>query len=280
MVRVITLTTDFGFSDGYIASMKGVILGINPLVNIVDITHSIEPQSFRQASFILQSVWHSFPESTIHIVVVDPGVGSHRRAVIVQTPQAYLIAPDNGVLSYPLHEITPGKTTHSYHAALDIWKRKIPDGCQAVAVTKQEYWRHPVSNTFHGRDIFAPVAAHLSLEIPLQEFGEELNTLNAFHIPVPIRDTIGSMVGCIIHIDRFGNLITNFMKTDIHTGGSAIEIGNQRITNMSQYYAESSGLMAVIGSHDLLEISIKDGSAASILGARVGDQVKLISQLR
>ena len=276
MSRVITLTTDFGTSDSYVASMKGAIFSVNPQAKIVDISHSIEPQSIRQASFILHTAWHYFPEGTIHIVVVDPGVGGHRRAVILKTPSALFVTPDNGTLSYILHELSDLSASHSYPVSDQVARRVMPEGCEAVSITNKEYWRHPVSSTFHGRDIFAPVAAHLSLDIPFREFGEPVDSLNAFAIPIPFKDATGHSIGQIIHIDRFGNLITNLRSRDIPSGGAGVEIRNQRIDNTSSYYAQGKGLMALIGSNDYLELSFGEGSAAVLLGARVGDSVKIL----
>ncbi len=278
MSRVITLTTDFGTGDGYVASMKGVILGINPQATVVDISHSVEPQFVRQASFIIHTSWRYFPEGSIHIVVVDPGVGSHRRAIILKTPSAYFVAPDNGTLSYVLHDIAEMQDPHNRARADQATSRAVPDGCEAVSLTKKEYWRHPVSATFHGRDVFAPVAAHLSLDIPITEFGEKVDSLTVFPIPAPFKDATGQMVGHIIHIDRFGNLVTNLRSRDIPPGGAAVEVRNQRIDNTNRYYSQGSGLMALIGSNDYLELSVRDGSAASILGAHVGDTIKLLNQ--
>jgi S-adenosyl-L-methionine hydrolase (adenosine-forming) len=277
MSRVITLTTDFGTSDGYVASMKGVILGINPQARIVDITHAIEPQSILQAAFILHTTWRSFPEGSVHLIIIDPGVGSHRKAIILKTPSAIFVTPDNGTLSYILHELTTARAAHVNSTSSQVARRLLPEGCEAVSITKQEYWRHPVSSTFHGRDIFAPVVAHLSLDLPIREFGDEIEGLNAFAVPVPFKDITGQTIGQIIHIDRFGNLITNLKSHDIPVGGAAIEVRNQRIDNTSSYYAQGKGLIAVIGSSDYLELSIKDGSAAAFLGARVGDMVKLLN---
>jgi hypothetical protein len=277
MSRVITLTTDFGTSDGYVAVMKGVMLGINPRASIVDISHAIEPQSVRQASFILHTSWRYFPDSSIHVAVIDPGVGSHRRAVILKTPSACFVAPDNGTLSYILYELANLHGSHGFPGSQQVTLHNIPEGCEAISITRQEYWRHPVSATFHGRDIFAPVAAHLSLDIPISEFGEKIDGLYAFPIPVPFRDAVGNMVGHIIHIDRFGNLITNLRSRDIPAGGAAVEISNQRIDSTSRYYNQGSGLMAVIGSNDYLELSVRDGSAAAILGARIGDTLKIFN---
>lgn len=275
MSRVITLTTDFGTSDGYVAVMKGAMLGVNPQASIVDISHAIEPQSVRQASFILHTSWRYFPDGTVHVAVIDPGVGSHRRAVILKTPSACFVAPDNGTLSYILYEQAKLHVPHVEHSTQLVTQHNIPPGCQAVSITRQEFWRHPVSATFHGRDIFAPVAAHLSLDVPIGEFGEKIDSLHTFPVPVPFKDPAGHMVGHIIHIDRFGNLITNLRSRDIPAGGAAVEISNQRIDNTSRYYAQGSGLMAVIGSNDYLELSVRDGSAAVVLGAQVGDTVKI-----
>jgi S-adenosylmethionine hydrolase len=277
MSRVITLTTDFGTGDGYVASMKGVILGINPQATVVDISHSVEPQSIRQASFLLHTSWRYFPEGSIHVVVVDPGVGSHRKAVILKTTSACFITPDNGALSYVLHEIAETQAQLSLARISQATSRSLPAECEAVSITRKEYWRHPVSATFHGRDIFAPVAAHLSLDLPITEFGESISSLTVFPIPTPFQDATGQMVGHIIHIDRFGNLITNLRSRHIPHGGAAIEVRNQRIDNTSRYYSQGSGLMALIGGNDYLELSYRDGSAASILGAQVGDTIKLFN---
>jgi len=278
MSRVITLTTDFGTGDSYVASMKGVILGINPQATVVDITHSVEPQSIRQAAFLIHPSWHYFPEGSIHVVEVDPGGGSHRRAVILKTPTACFIAPDNGALSYILHELTDLQQPSNRSITGRSTSRTLPGECQAVSISRKEYWRHPVSPTFHGRDVFAPVAAHLSMDLPITEFGESIDSLTVFPIPTPFLDASGQLVGHIIHIDRFGNLITNVRSRDIPPGGAAVEVKNQRIDNTSRYYSQGSGLMALIGGNDYLELSFRDGSAAVILGAQVGDTIKLIRQ--
>jgi hypothetical protein len=211
------------------------------------------------------------------VAVIDPGVGSHRRAVILKTPSACFVAPDNGTLSYILYEQSKLHSPHGSPVPQPVTLHDIPANCQAVSITRQEFWRHPVSPTFHGRDIFAPVAAHLSLDIPISEFGEKIDSLHAFPIPVPFKDPTGHMVGHIIHIDRFGNLITNLRSRDIPAGGAAVEISNQRIDSTSRYYTQGSGLMAVIGSNDYLELSIRDGSAAAVLGARIGDPLKIFN---
>lgn len=275
MAPVITLTTDFGTGDAYVASMKGVILTINTKAVIVDICHSIEPQNIHQAAFIISTAHHYFPQGTIHMVIVDPGVGSQRKAIILKTPSAYFLAPDNGVLSFILDELetTPTEPTSSDSSNLE--QRKIGASIEAIAITNSKFCRQLISPTFHGRDIFASVAAHLSLGIPLSEFGENLAYLYAFQIPRAYRDTKENLVGHILHIDNFGNLISNIRNSDLPSGEAIIEIANKHIHGMSQFYSQRDGLMAIIGSSGYLEISLKNGSASAYLGSKVGDEVKL-----
>ena len=251
MGSVITLTTDFGTQDPYVGAMKGIILGINPEATIVDITHSIEPQNILQSAFILSTAHHYFPEGAIHIVVVDPGVGGRRRAVLLKTPLAYFVAPDNGVLSYVMAD----------------------SPFEAISLTEPRFWRHPVSATFHGRDIFAPVAAHLSLGVPHREFGESITSLITLSLPKPQTSPDGALVGHIVHIDRFGNLITDIIGELIGNDVS-IEVLGHKIEGLSSCYAEGGELLALIGSSGFLEIAAKDGSAAKLLGAKVGDEVR------
>lgn len=212
MNPVITLTTDFGMTDAYVGIMKGVILGINPEASIVDICHTIQPQNVTQAAFVLSTAFPYFPQGTIHLVVVDPGVGTKRRAVILITHQALFVAPDNGVLSYVIKEAEPR--------------------FEAITISNPRFWRSPVSFTFHGRDILAPVAAHLSLGVPPREFGDVIHSLSVFPRPQPYQGAEGELVGHIIHIDRFGNLITNkngnaarMLKANI---GDEVKIKNRK----------------------------------------------------
>ena len=275
MSPVITLTTDFGAGDAYVASVRGVILDINPKVPIVDICHSIEPQNVLQAAFILSTAHHYFPKGTIHIAIVDPGVGSQRQAIILKTPSAFFIAPDNGILSYILDELctTPARQHPSTPTVLE--QKELGENLEAIAITNQDYWRRPVSTTFHGRDIFAPIAAHLSLGIPSQKLGESINHLHAFPIPKPYHDTKEKLVGQILHIDNFGNLITNIRNSELPDDNVIIEISNQCIHGLSQFYSQGDGLAAITGSNGYLEISLRNGSAATFLDSRVGDKIRL-----
>jgi len=267
---IITLTTDFGLADGYVAAMKGVVLGINPEAKLVDICHSVKPQNVSQAAFVLSTVYEFFPQHTIHLVVVDPGVGTERRAIILRTPKADFVAPDNGVLSYV---IQPSSAKHA-----DVSQQsELGPGLEAVAITKSQYWRSPVSATFHGRDIFAPVAAHLSLGLPLADFGESITSLMVLPLPHPHQAPDGTLVGHIRHIDNFGNLITNIKDSDLPQKAQAITIGvsNQIIYGLSRTYGTGKELLALIGSSGYLEISLKEGDASNFLKAEVGAEVEI-----
>lgn len=274
MSPVITLTTDFGNMDAYVAAMKGVILSINPSVTIVDICHSIEPQNIAQAALMLNSASSYFPPGSIHIAVVDPGVGSKRRAVILETPRGLFLAPDNGILSY----VIEGFLSEGISAQNKPCQKELPSGLRAIVLTNPRYWRSPVSSTFHGRNIFAPVAAHLSLDMPPTEFGEETNSLLTFPIPHPMFTSEGGLVGHIIYIDHFGNLITDIKDQDLPKEDISIDVSSHRIHGLSSSYARGEGLLALIGSSSNLEIAMKNGNAARLLRAHMGDEVKIIKK--
>ena len=261
--RIITLTTDFGTSDAYVGVMKGVILGINPNVQIVDITHAIPPQDIHEAAFLIHSAYRYFPKGAIHIIVVDPGVGSDRRAIVCQTDRAFFVCPDNGILTYLLQE---------------VWNQAAPPE-SVVAIQNRDYFLSEVSQTFHGRDIFAPVAAHLSLGVPLADIGPCVQ--NPVQLPIStLQISNNKLIGQIVKIDRFGNLITNisaealdvFLKNVI---SYEIKTGNISLTRLNRAYAESEvgTPLAIIGSFGLLEIAVNGGSAEKILGLKPGDGI-------
>jgi len=274
MSAIITLTTDFGLADAYVAAMKGAVLGINPRAQLVDICHTVPPQDIARAAFVLGASCPYFPPATIHLVVVDPGVGTGRKAVVIRTPEADFVAPDNGVLSQVLQPYLAGR------AGAKRRDLKAAPGLEAVAITEPRFWRSPVSATFHGRDIFAPVAAHLSLGVPPSEFGEPIESLTVLPLPVPSRSPDGTLMGSVRHIDNFGNLITNIRRRDLPSNlkNLIIQVGDKAIHGLSRTYGESSGLLALIGSSDYLEISLKNGSAADFINARVDDDVKIIEK--
>ena len=254
-MAMITLTTDFGTDDPYVAIMKGVVAGIDPGATVVDLCHNIAPQNIAQAAYLISTSVPYFPKGTIHVVVVDPGVGTQRGALLVITPEAYFIAPDNGVLTYVVEEAFP-----------DV---------EAFELTNSHFWLTPVSSTFHGRDIFAPVAAHLSRGVEPQELGEPLPSIATIPIPRPQPGEQGVIVGRVIHIDHFGNLITDIMSRDLPAGRLFIEVSGHIIDDLSTSYDEVEELLAIIGSSDRLEVSLRNGSAARYLKARLGTEVKV-----
>ena len=265
--RIITLTTDFGTSDAYVGIMKGVILGINPNTQMVDLTHAIPPQDIYEAAFSIYAAYRYFPKGTIHIIVVDPGVGSDRQAIVSHIDNAFFVCPDNGVLSYLL----PGVENQGRHAI------------DSVAIQNSAYCLPEVSNTFHGRDIFAPVAAHLSLGVPLDDIGPAVPTL--VQLPIQVPEFSGNtLTGQIVKIDRFGNAITNIPETAIARLESAltaempiyeISVGSVRLNRLNRAYAESGvgEPLAIIGSSGLLEIAINSGNAKEGLAIKRGDPV-------
>ena len=256
MPPLITLMTDFGQKDGYVAAMKGVILSIAPEVQLVDITHSIAPQDVLEAAFVLASAAPYFPQDAIHLIVVDPGVGSARRALAVKTSQGIYVAPDNGVLAPSLKSEPP--------AAI-------------ISLTNERFWRTlDPSRTFHGRDIFAPVAAHLAGGTPIERMGDEVQTIEGLELPKVIEDANGTMRGKIVHVDHFGNLISNIAESALERN-MRVQIRGEEIGQVQQTYAHVAPgePVALVGSHGYLEIAIRNGNAAERLGARRGSQVTL-----
>ena len=276
MSPIITLTTDFGYDDAYVAAVKGAILNINPEANIIDVSHSIKPQDILQAAFILSAAYRYFPKQTVHLAIVDPGVGSDRRGVILKTLSAIFVAPDNGILSYIIDDLFAIEGRALTQQGHDLKEIVFKKGVEAAAITDPRFWRHPVSPTFHGRDIFAPVAAGLSLGISPYEFGEKINSLRFLPVPKPVLDPDGNLVGQVLHVDRFGNLITNIRSNDLPGKNVVTEVAGYRIQGISDYYAQKEGVMAVAGSSGYLEISLRDGSACDFLATAVGEVIKII----
>ena len=252
---IITLLTDFGTRDYFVGAMKGVILSINKDASIVDITHEIEAQNIRAAAFTLKNYYQNFPRQTIHVCVVDPGVGSKRRAVLVETKDYYFVAPDNGLLSFVL----AGQ-----------------ENFRAFELSNEDFFNHPVSRTFHGRDIFAPVAAHLSNKIPPAEFGAEISDLAIFEISRPRVAGENKIEGEIIHIDHFGNLITNFETANL-PAKFYLEVNKKRIAEHHRFFnqSENSRVFSVAGSAGLLEIAAFQDSAEKLLDVKIGTKVCL-----
>ena len=253
--------------------MKGVILGINPSAVLIDLTHQIQPQSISQAAFVLGASHRFFPSGAIHVVVVDPGVGTQRRALLLVTPTARFLAPDNGVLSHVIAD-------YLEHPPQEPGLATLPPEVSAYQLTNQQYWLQPVSNTFHGRDIFAPVAAHLSLGVLPEALGQPVAEMVWLPRPFPERqgDTI---LGRVVYADHFGNLVTNISVQDLPPPTSVrVEIKGRRISRLSRSFHDpqvpaKGGLVALLGSHGYLEIAVPDGSAALTLDASVGEAVSV-----
>ena len=257
---VITLTTDFGVGDPYVGMMKAVILSIAPDVRIVDLTHGIRSHDVMEAALVIGSSHAYFPKGAIHVVVVDPGVGSSRRPLLVVTEQAYFVAPDNGVLS----EIYAGSTRMAY-----------------LELTTAQYFHHPVSQTFHGRDVFAPVAAWLSRGVEPERFGSLVDDRVTLRLPEARKSGRDGLTGTVLRVDKFGNLITNIRaekyRERLRAGKFMLSIGGHQVHRLCRSYREARGPepFVIWGSLGLLEISCNQASAAGRLQAGVHDEFEL-----
>lgn len=263
MSSIITLTTDFGAKDAFVASVKGVILKVNPQVQLVDISNDINPQDIWEAALTLKTAYSHFPKGTIHLAVVDPGVGSGRKPIIVVTESYYFVGPDNGIFSLIYQEAERIRVHH---------------------ITSAHYFLPNPGPTFHGRDIFAPVAGWLAKGIPSGNFGDEISDYMKLNIPVP-KTTPNSIEGHIVHIDRFGNIITNItylhikalFSEDAELGDATINCAGREIKGLRKYYAEAAPgePAAIINSSGALEIFMFKQNARTALSIKRGDAVRL-----
>lgn len=274
MASIVTLTTDFGLSDGYVGVMKGVLLAVSPRVQIIDITHDIEPGNVQQAAFVLGASYKFFPRDTVHIVVVDPGVGTDRNALCIKALGQYFVGPDNGVFSYIIADATNESESQPDEKGEGPKPRVIFDGIDAVRLTNEKFWLREVSSTFHGRDVFAPVAARLP-EALLAEMGEPVDAILAYPRPMARIDEQGRMLGQVLHVDRFGNLISNVRTEQIQGRPVTGTVEGHAFSGPVRTYGDGADLFALIGSAGYVEIAVKNGSAASRTGARVGSRVVL-----
>ncbi len=263
---IITLTTDFGLSDTYVAQMKGVILGINPNARIVDVTHQVRPQQITQAAFLAQTAWPAFTAQAIHIAVVDPGVGTERRALVVESERGRFLGPDNGVLSAALPDDERPATCATI---------TLPRGVHVFEISNERYMRHPVSATFHGRDIFSPAAAYLSIGVKAGELGPPVAELTALP-PFRARpDDDGILIGQVVHIDWYGNIVTDIRAVDTPEASFSIDIGGQTVPGPYRTFADLDGLGALVGGSQFLGIAAPSGSAADVLKVDIGAPVRL-----
>ena len=242
-MRAITLLTDFGTADYFVGAMKGVILSINPQAVIVDITHEIPAQDVAAGAFTLLAAYDTYPEETIHVAVVDPGVGSSRRPIVVSAGNHLFVGPDNGLFT---HILERGPAFAAFH------------------ITDEKHFRHPVSNTFHGRDIFAPVAAALSTGVNPSSFGPQISD------PILL---FKSAEPHVVYIDHFGNLITNITRDDLQEGAK-LTVNGHEISVFRRFFGENIGEpdepFAIWGSAGFLEIAVNGGSAAELLQVKRG----------
>jgi len=258
---ILTLTTDFGTQDGYVAAMKGVMLGINPDLKLVDVSHHVAPHDIMEGAFILKNVAEAFPNGTVHLAVVDPGVGSERKAIAMKYRNQLFVGPDNGLFSLLL----------AGQAAEHV-----------VELDQPRFWRQEaVSSTFHGRDIFAPIAAQLASGLSLSSAGTTIEEIKSLLWALPISDDQG-IQGWVVHIDRFGNCITNIDRDqfEAHRKGRAFKCyaGTSIITSNSETYSdvEPGEATVLFNSQNLLEIAIHQGSASSMLSIPKGAPVNIL----
>jgi len=258
--RFITLTTDFGASDHYVGAMKGVVYGINPAAQVVDISHAISSYDLLDGALAIAQAYSYFPADTIHVVVVDPGVGSARRPILARTEKYFFVAPDNGVLSLALER---EQRVHVHE------------------ISSEHYFQQPVSQTFHGRDIFAVVAGWLSKGVEFANFGNEISDYVRFRMPKPTRMESGQIQGVVLKVDKFGNVVTNITPQDVPQLFAAeppqfkILVSKHEITSLKAAYAEGAPgeVFGILGSMGFLELSTNRGSAARALEATKGAEV-------
>jgi S-adenosyl-L-methionine hydrolase (adenosine-forming) len=255
----LTLTTDFGLSDHYVGVMKGVIASICPQARVTDISHLVSPFETTEGAYLIAQSYKYFPKKTVHVVVVDPGVGTARRPILMEAAGQYFIAPDNGVLSM-------------------IYSR---EKAKIRLISNEKYFLHPVSRTFHGRDIFSPVAAHVAAGVPASRMGKLIDDYLRPPFQKPSRAGKRTWSGRILKIDRFGNIITNFHIEDfpdLEKRNFAMVIGPQETSILAHNYAECSPgeLFVIVGSGGYLEVSVSQGSAAKKIGCESGALAELL----
>lgn len=256
---IVTLLTDFGTRDHYVASMKGVILKINPRCRVVDITHQIHPQDIREGAFVLANAFAYFPAGTVHLAVVDPEVGGSRAPILVVTEHFFFVGPDNGLFSL----------------ALQRARMK-----EAYVLTERRFFLPEISHTFHGRDIFAPVAAHLTLGVTPKAFGNRVDEIKSLNFPAPLFKKKG-LTGEVIHIDAFGNLITNVDRQTfshyVKNHPFTVKAGKRTFRSLKRGYweGEKNEPLILFGSSGFLEIAVREGSAEKSLKMKRGDKVSV-----
>jgi S-adenosylmethionine hydrolase len=272
---IVTLLSDFGSADAFVGVMKGVILSINAEVQLVDLTHTVPPHQILPAALVLRSAAPFFPTGTTHVAVVDPGVGSARQPIVIEAARGYLVGPDNGVLSL---------------AAAALGRRQVR------VIENAQFFRHPVSHTFHGRDIFAPVAAHLAGGGAVETLGPPVESIVELTLPAP-RHTASGLLGEVIHVDHFGNLLTNIDEGALAQALAqvleqaracftaqhvSVSINGQAVAGpVTAYAAVPEGTpLAIVGSWGVVEIAVRNGSAAQMFAAGPGTPITVVVESR
>lgn len=260
---IVTLLTDFGTRDYFVGAMKGALLSVNPDARVVDITHEVAPHDVEEAAFTLLAAFETFPAGTVHVAVVDPGVGSSRRAIAVEGAGQFFVGPDNGVFGHVYERLGRFRVFH---------------------VVKDKFFRESVSKTFHGRDVFAPVAGALSRGTRARQLGPEVTDFVRLPFVTPFQRNASTLVASVIHVDRFGNCVTNVTQRDLggeaNARGARLIVDGGEISSFRSFFAEDAGAtgepFAVWGSTGLLEIAVFRDSAARVLGLGRGSELEVI----
>lgn len=267
---IVTLLTDFGLGDWYVGAVKGAVLSIAPLATLVDITHTVPPQDVHHGAYVLGQAWRTFAPGTVHLAAVDPGVGTARRGLVVCAGGHLFVGPDNGLFTHVLWpRLVAQRPGVPFLAPL---RMRLPRRCRAYVLDRPRYWRKRVSATFHARDVFGPVAAHLAAGASPDELGTATDEVTALYVPRAKR-TGDALRGVVLHVDRFGNLVTSIAGETLGTRAVAVTLAGKTVQGLARTYGEAVGLSALIGSNGYLEIALPNGSAASELGAGVGEAV-------
>jgi len=259
---IVTLLTDFGTADYFSGALKGAVLAANPKALVVDITHEVPPYDVEAGAFTLRAAFETFPEGTVHVAVVDPGVGSPRRAIAVTGGGHAFVGPDNGIFGHVYERVQPFRVFH---------------------LTNEKYFRREVSPTFHGRDLFAPVAGALSRGLHAEELGPEVSDFVRLPAASPERSPDGTLVGAIIHVDRFGNCVTNITPAELSDEaiacGARLVLAGREVRHFRRFFAEAGESLgepfAVWGSAGLLEVAVFRDSAARVLGVGRGQRFEV-----
>ncbi|HKG12738.1 MAG TPA: SAM-dependent chlorinase/fluorinase [Pyrinomonadaceae bacterium] len=260
---IVTLLTDFGTRDYFVGALKGALLSVNPEARVVDITHEVAPHDVEEAAFTLLAAYETFPAGTVHVAVVDPGVGSARRAIAVEGAGQFFVGPDNGVFGHVYERLARFRVFH---------------------VVEEKFFREPVSKTFHGRDVFAPVAGALARGTRPRELGPEVTDFVRLPFAAPFQRDASTLVASVIHVDRFGNCVTNVTRLDLggeaNARGARLVAGGRELSSFRDFFADDAGArgepFAVWGSAGLLEIAVFKDSAARVLGLGRGSEIEVV----